>query len=113
MNAVRSTIPSGEVARSIGMNTGNYMLKDGFHGYVSNGPRLMANDPEPVKQTDANKTVNVVYNDGKCYKCGAKDFEVLRIYFAGKMGKCRKCNSNFVISSEISQQEYETKFGLI
>ena len=108
MNAVRATIPSSEVARSVGMSTGNYMINDGLRGYVSHGPRLQANDPEPAPD----KTINVVYNEGKCYKCGTKDFDVLRVYFAGSMGKCRKCNTKFVISSLMSQKEYEEKFGL-
>jgi hypothetical protein len=112
MNAVRATIPSSEVARSVGITTGNFMLKDGFRGYVSHGPRLQANDPEPVKNPDENKIINVVYNDGKCYKCGTKDFDILRVYFAGAMGKCRKCTVNFVISSQMSQKEYEEKFSL-
>jgi hypothetical protein len=113
MKAVRATIPISEVARSVGITTGNYMLKDGgFRGYVSNGPRLQANDPEPIEHAVPDKMIDVVYNEGKCYKCGAKDFEVLRVYFVGTMGKCRKCANDFVISSQISQKEYEAKFGL-
>lgn len=110
MKAVRVTIQASDVSRSPGITTNNYMLKDGgLRGFVSNGPRLQANDPEI---TVPDKTIDVVYNDGKCYKCDTKDFDVLKVYFAGTMGKCRKCGNNFVISSQMTQKEYENKFGL-
>ena len=113
MNAVRATVPTSQVARSIGITTGNYILKnEGFRGYASNGPRLQANDPEPNEKINTNKRITVLYNEGKCYKCDSKDFEVLRVYFAGSMGKCKKCNTNFVISSDMSEKDYEEKFGL-
>ena len=108
MNAVRATIPSKEVARSVGITTGNYMLKDGFRGYVSNGPRLQAYDPEPIPD----KMIEIIYNDRKCYKCGSNDYEKLQVYFAGSVGKCKKCSADFVISSQISETEYVKKFGL-
>jgi hypothetical protein len=112
MKAVRATIPTSEVARSPGITTGNYMLKEGFRPHFSNGPRLQAYDPEPVQPQLPEKMISVIYNEGKCYNCGARDFEPMNTYFAGHMGKCRKCNTNFVLSSKISQTEYEAKFGL-
>ena len=109
------------------ITTGNFILKnEGFHKYDM--IRSKAHAEEPKEKTfslhayapryitpppmPSNKRITVLYNHGKCYKCDSTDFELLHVYFAGSMGKCKKCNSNFVISSDMSETDYEKMFGL-
>ena len=105
MKAVRNAHMTTEMSKGAGISTRNHLVSDGVQGNYPTGPRSQVSQPEEPKPK-----IKVVYNDGKCYRCGGDDTSTVRAFTDLGLKHCNKCNIIFLANKYIEETEYVNLF---